>query len=116
MTQPAEPVQEFWYSPQNDQGDDVTERYRCRSLDGMQTAEVMSEMNVEDGRLFASAKAIRMAINMGLIGWDGLCEENGQPIKYSPSNIGRVPSAHLIQIANRIINGASLTEDERKNS
>ena len=114
----TEPVREFWFTPDDDEGKGkAPQRYKLRTLDGMESMEILSEMRDDgSGKLLISADAMRRALHLGLLDWEHLTEKDGQIIPYRRNNFGRVPPGHLVQCANRIINGADLSEDEVKNS
>ncbi len=57
----------------------------------------------------------RKALEMGLVGWENFCGQDGRAIPFSLANIDYIPEKYRAEIALEIRGESELSEDEIKN-
>ena len=70
--------------------------------------------NAED--LSITGPGLLLAFEYGVRDWRGILDKDGKEMKFSKSNISKVPPVALAQTGGRIIRMSSMTEEDLGNS
>lgn len=108
---PVNVVAPFWFTPEDQRDDPNPTRFQLKALDGKQALEVLS--GVHGGSM--SPECVNSCLKYGLVGWENFTEADGKPIKFVPTNYGRIPPETLSEIIGVIIDHTQLGEDDKKN-
>lgn len=100
---------------QRDQADPA--RFKLRPLTERQWLQVMFMHGIgEGGEVKLTPLQVESALEHGLLGWDGITDQDGKPVKFSRMNAERLPAGLRVELAGEIINRSQLGEDGAKNS
>lgn len=102
-----------WYVPTSQQEAERPARFKLRGLTGQQWLDVMFGEGA--GKLALTAKGVNQALQYGLIDWEGIEDEDGQPLKFRPQLLDAIPAMLRVELASEIVNRSKLTEDDAKN-
>ena len=111
----ASGLSEFWYTPEEEEGDENPTRFKLKPLSQFDLMEVFMEGHwSDDGVFIANHRGCVIMLRKGLRDWEEFFDHNGEPIKFTRSNQNLIPAPVLIKIANKIMNGSIVTDDEKK--
>ena len=103
-----------WYTPESQESEESPARFKVRPLTGSQALEVYDHFDGKKRRFLSSG--IHLAMAYGLVDWENVTDENGNKIECVPSNFKYLPPVDANELGNHIIEMASLSGDEEKNS
>jgi hypothetical protein len=109
-----------WFTPSDQlelpDGENPT-RYLLKPLNGLQFMELMPLGTINTQDHFAPTHAGRMLLlRYGLQGWEGVLDENGEPLEFNRRMFTAIPPSHLIECAHEILARSALEAAEAKNS
>ena len=106
---------EDWFIPEDQVGEDKPARFKIKSLDNIDLMRVMADGRITaDGAFIPNHDGRMFILKKGLIDWEGIEDESDNPIRYSASNLGRVPAGILFDVANEILTRSFLSPEEKK--
>ena len=98
-----------WYTPNNQEGETKT-RFLLGFLDGEQTSEIYREMEIMNEHMVFTSRGVSLAIKYGVSGW-----ENFGDLEFKVEHKKNIPAEVRVDLCNKIIAMATLSEDEAKN-
>lgn len=99
-----------WFTPTQPESDRPT-RIKIRPLTGLENLEVSAEIGGGD-----IGQAQKIALRFGVVDWENVDDERGNPLQFSHENLKFLPVSALSEIAIRIIRGSKMDDDKTKNS
>lgn len=112
--QALNPVTENWWSPK-DQDAKRPVKFKIRTLTGFEQLGIGMDANeTEPGVYQLSRASIEAAIACGLVGWQGVLDENGDELPFKRKHVNRLPPDVLPELAAAIINASDVGDDEKK--
>ena len=99
----------WWYTPEQDEGEKMT-RFKIKPLNGLEKLDIAGELG---SNRFSSAQ--KVALRLGLVDWENLDDPNGQPVDFKPENFQLLGVDLLADLAQVIIKGTVLSEEQTKN-
>lgn len=98
-----------WFTPAQPESDRPT-RVKIRPLTGLENLEVSAEIG--GGRI---GDAQKIALRFGVVDWENVDDERGNPLPFSLENLKLLPVNVLSEIAIRIIRGSKMDDEKAKN-
>lgn len=104
----------LWFTPEDQKGEDKPARFKIQPLNGLQHAEIISELRSDGRDYHLTYTGIQSALKNGLIDWENIEDEEGKPLSFKPSNLRCIPGNYLHEIAGEIIGLSNISEDDAK--
>jgi hypothetical protein len=114
----ASPLAPFWYEPKDESGEPCGTRFLLCGLKSLELADVNALAIHDGGNVKFPAAAIRLALRLGLRGWENLLDEFDRPIEFSKSseaNLDRLPFILMSELFGKITDASSLGSERAKN-
>ena len=110
---------EAWYTLREEQdavdADEKPTRFKLKPLTQIELLEVMSEGDsLSDGSFQPNHTGRLILLRRGLVGWDEVYGDDGEPMVFSKSEANNLPAQVLGEIANEIIVRSVITPEEKK--
>jgi len=106
---------EFWYTPEAEKDEAKPTRFKLRPLTQFDMLEVSGEIMVDEhGQMKATFKGQSMVLRRGIVGWEEFKTPDGKKVKFSEKNIELIPFVTLAELAGRVMEGATLSDEEKK--
>ena len=103
-----------WYTPISQESEDEPARFKVRPLTGAQALEVLDDYDPRKGRFLS--RGIQLALRHGLLDWENILDEHGNPLECKPENLRYIPAVEANEVGNHIMDLAELGGEEEKNS
>lgn len=100
-----------WYTPETEKKKTNPREFHIRGLDGLEALDIVGQITVENGELIVNGRALRSALNIGLI---GIRTESGEEIH--KDMLPTIDPLTLRAVAVKIINKTNLSGEEAKKS
>lgn len=98
-----------WFSPAQPECERMT-RLLLKPLNGIEHLSVQNELAAH-----RITDAQRIALKTGIIDWENIDDESGQPVRFTRENIDLLPVGILAEVSMRIISISRLGESTAKN-
>jgi hypothetical protein len=105
-------LSEEWFSPLNTETD---ARFKLKPLDNLTMADIISDGSMKGGNFSLSKAGRRLLLAQGLVGWEGITDENDAPVEFTQKHFKSIPYPILLEIAMKLIEISSVSEEDRKN-
>lgn len=109
------------YTLVSDRDSEVPTVFTLKNMDRFETAEIQERFPVlEQDTDKPGAKKVNVSemldayLEVGLLGWKNLSDDDGQPVEFSKENFKLLPFVVANELVNKIT--GSITEEDRKNS
>lgn len=104
----------FWFEPEG--GDGL--KFRLRGLTGVQLFDVNAHVVREGDSTSWNAAGVKSALRFGLVGWEGLRDEEGNPVDFGKDfekNIARLDFIRANELFAKILEASNLGTEAAKN-
>lgn len=107
-----------WYTPENQESEEVKTEFRLKPLSEDRYLDVMMEAGeTQGGDLKLTGTGIRIALKYGLVDWKNfLRKSDDKAIKFKATKINLIPAPIQAELAGEIINRSSTDEEDEKKS
>jgi len=105
----------FWYTPEGEKDEESPAKFKIKPIDQMTYLDIESEMKMRGDQVTLTKRSIEICLRAGLSDWEGIEDQNGKPLKFSPHNFKYLDAELLTELAGEIIISSRLDEDARKN-
>ncbi len=103
-----------WFTPEDQENEEAPARYNLRPLKPPQIAKLQAHFDGETGAV--TALGLYEAAKSGIIGWENVNDQEGNPMKFTRANIDEIQYGRLLELGGQILANSFLTEDDEKNS
>lgn len=105
----------FWHEATDADGNKTGERYQLRGLKALELFDVNAHAIVKDDQVSFPGASIKAGLMCGLLGWEGLTDENGAAIPFKKSHIENLSFQVMSQLFGQIMGASSLGVEAAKN-
>ena len=100
-----------------DENDTKSASFHIRPLSQLMFLDLKKEIGFNEfDRLCITAKGVAVALENGLLDWQGVFDEQGQPLKCTRANQANLPIDVLTKLAYQIADRSRLGEEQKKSS
>ncbi|WP_144395669.1 hypothetical protein [Pleionea sediminis] len=108
---------EEWFVLPGQENEADPAKFKLKPLNQLNFMEVSADtIRYRNGKLKPSGEAYGLALGAGLVGWDNILDQSGQPLPFSIDNLAYIPAHAMMQVFERIYSISDLSEDDEKNS
>lgn len=105
-----------WFTPNDQKENDQPTRYKLKPLDGLQFYEVCNNGEFRGDDSFIPNQTGRLLLlRYGMKEWENVLDHKDKPLKFNISRIRLIPTGHLSEIVNRILEISALGAADEKN-
>jgi len=108
-------IEPEWFTPTRETEKKDPLRFKIRGLDSLEALDVVSHVYVDDGQIFANGRALRSAVQTGIMSWENHKDAQGQPIEFNLMQLTTFDPLTLLEVGKAIIGKTNLTGNEIKN-
>lgn len=112
------PLAPFWFEPLDDDGNTQGVKFQLKGLKALDLFDVNASAVHSEGTVKWTSASVRLGLRMGLVGWDGLLDKDGNPVPFEKSidaNIERLPWTVQSQLFGQILDASQLGVEQEKN-
>lgn len=105
----------FWHEATDADGNKTGERYQLRGLKSLEMFDVQAHAIINDDQVSFPGASIKAGLMAGLLGWEGVNDENGAAIPFKKSHIENLSVQVMSQLFGKIMGASSLGVEAAKN-
>ena len=112
----AKALKPFWYTPESQRDKSSPARFQLRALNGYEHMQALAQGVVDEaGHFKANFEGRRLILEGGIVNWENIHDEDGEPIPFNVEDITYLDTEFLVEIGNVIFTVSTLSGAERKN-
>ncbi|MFZ5697768.1 MAG: hypothetical protein ACOY9J_03445 [Pseudomonadota bacterium] len=114
----ASPLAPFWFEPLDEDGNTQGVKFQLKGLKALDLFDVNAAAIHSEGTVKWTSASVRLGLRMGLVGWEGLLDNDGNPVPFEKSidnNISRLSWTVMSQLFGQILDASQLGVEQEKN-